>query len=140
MHTRLIATALAAATALSGCGLTGTESTEPSQKSGRVTIDGKSRQTRSVTCTQGEWLLQIEINAAPGSAKALLQLGGDQPAVRNVNITNIDNLSGIAGGDAGKAQASVDNSTYTITGTAVGSDRANPGQTREMPFDIEVPC
>ena len=41
----------------------------------------------------------------------------------------------------GKAEASANGSSlYTITGTAVASDAANPGQTRSMPFKIEAPC
>ena len=30
--------------------------------------------------------------------------------------------------------------SYTITGTAVVSGPATPGQTKDMPFTIEAPC
>ena len=43
--------------------------------------------------------------------------------------------------DVGKAEASIDGSSvYTITGTAVVSGPASPGQTTDMPFTIEAPC
>lgn len=51
----------------------------------------------------------------------------------------MDGRSGIAGGDVGKTEASVDGSSvYTITGTAVVSDAAHPGQTMNLPFEIEA--
>lgn len=119
----------------------GTESSEPSQKSGQVTVGDRSQDTQSVDCTQVQWDMTIEASADPGRARALLQLGGEKPIVRSVNIENIDGLSGVAGGDLGNAQASVNgSSTYTITGTAVVSDTANPGQTKTLPFEIEAPC
>ncbi|MGZ5364293.1 MAG: lipoprotein LpqH [Mycobacterium sp.] len=141
MRTQLIA-ALAVAAVTSGCGLMGTESTEPSQRSGEVTVGDKSRQTRLVKCTQNQWSLSIEATTDPGRTRAYLQLGGVEPKVRTVSIENIDGLYGIAGGDVGTAEASTEgNSVYKITGTAVVSDPANnPGTTTEMPFSIEVPC
>jgi ipoprotein LpqH len=48
-------------------------------------------------------------------------------------------VHGVAGSDVGKAEASTDGNIYTITGTVVGHDQANPGQTRTMPFEIKAP-
>ena len=143
MQTRLFAltAAVAAAAITSGCGLTGTESTEPSQRSGEVTVGDKSRHAQSVKCNQVQWALSIEATTNPGRARAYLQLGGEQPVVRTVSIENIDGLYGIAGGDVGTAEASINGSSiYKITGTAVVSDPAKPGQTTDMPFSIEAPC
>lgn len=143
MQTRFrgLTAALAAAAVTAGCGLAGTVPNEPSQKSGHVTVGDKTRQTQSVKCTQVEWSLQIAANADPGRARALLQLGGQKPIVQTVAIENVDGVNGIAGGDIGKAEASVNGSSvYTITGTAVVSDAAHPGQTTNVPFEIEVPC
>ncbi len=76
--------------------------------------------------------MTIEASADPGRARALLQLGGEKRIVRSVNFENIDGLSGVAGGDLGDAEASVNgSSTYTITGTAVVSDAANPRSDKE---------
>ena len=143
MQTRLLGltAALAAVAATAGCGMTGTEPSEPSQRSGRVTVGDRTQDTQSVKCTQVSGMLTIDANADPGRARAFLQLGGEKPVVRTVNIENIDGLSGIVGGDVGNAEASTNGSSiYTITGTAVVSDAATPGQTKDMPFKIEAPC
>lgn len=133
--------ALAAITLTAGCGLTGSEPNEPSQRSGRITVGDKSRQTQSIKCTQTEWQLTIDAKADPAHAHALLQLGGQQPIVQTVDITNIDGLNGVSGGDVGKTEATVKgNSIYTITGTAIVTDTAHPAQTQNLPFTIEAPC
>ncbi len=142
MQTRLIglAAALAAAAVTAGCGLAGTEPSEPSH-SGKITVADRTENAQSIKCTQVDWSLAIVASAEPGRARALLQLGGDKPIVRTVNIENIDGFSGVAGGDIGKAEASTKGSSeYTITGTAVVSDAAHPGQTKSLPFKIEAPC
>ncbi|OBK79255.1 lipoprotein LpqH [Mycobacterium sp. 1164985.4] len=131
---------VAAAAVLSGCGLTGpTPSEEPAQ-SGRITIDGTTLNTQSVDCTQQEWSMMIDAKAKPGRAQIFLELGGAKPIVRTVNIENINEIDGAAGGEAGKADATTQGNVYTISGTVVGTDRAHPGQTRTMPFQIEAPC
>lgn len=131
---------LAAAAVVSGCGLTGpTPSEEPAQ-SGHITIDGQTLSTQSVECTQHDWSMMIDAKAKPGSAQVFLQLGGAEPIVRTVNIENINGINAVAGGDSGKADASMKRNTYTISGTVVGADRDNPGRTRTMPFEIKAPC
>jgi ipoprotein LpqH len=140
MHTRVTAMlALAAVTA--GCGLTGPEPSEASQRSGEVTVGDRSQSTKSVECTQDQWALSIDATTEHGRARAYLQIGGVEPIVRTVSIENIDGLNGISGGDVGDATASVaGGNTYKITGTAVVSEPAKPGATTEMPFSIETPC
>lgn len=142
MRTRLlgIAMALTAVTLTAGCGLTGPEPAEPSERSGQITVGDKTQSTRLVSCSQIQWLMSIEASADPGRARASLELGGDKPIVKTVNIQNIDGLQGVVGGDVGTAEATFRDDTYVITGTAVGSDPANPGQTRKLPFTIEAPC
>jgi ipoprotein LpqH len=127
-------------TVTAGCGLTGPEPTTPSEQSGRISIGDSTQKTQSVTCTQTQWDLTIDAKAETGRARAFLQLGSDQPVVRTVNIENINGLNG-AVGDSGKAEASpTSHGGYTITGTAVVTDAANPGQTKNMPFKIDVTC
>lgn len=143
MLTRLIGVtaALAAVAATAGCGLTGEEPNEPSQKSGSITLGDKTAKTQSVSCSQTEWALTINVNAEPARARVFLQLGGEQPLVRTVSIENVDGLSGVSGGVAGKAEARLDNtSSFTITGTARATDAAQPARTKDMPFRIDVPC
>jgi ipoprotein LpqH len=142
VRTRLIGltAALAAVAVTAGCGLTGTEPSEPSKKSGSITVGDKSRQTQSVKCTQTEWALTIWSNANPGRAQVSLKLGGEKPIVETVAIENIDGLYGVSGGDVGKAEATISGSIYTITGTATVTDSAHPVQTQDLPFKIEAPC
>ncbi len=126
---------------VSGCGRTGPEPAERSERSGQVTVGDASQHTTSVDCTQIQWALTIDASTEKGRARAYLRIGGPQPTVRTVNLENIDGLNGIAGGDAGTAEASIDGgNTYKITGTAVVSDPEHPGTTTEMPFSIEAPC
>jgi hypothetical protein len=133
--------ALVAVAVTAGCGLTGTEPSEPSQKSGQVTVGDKTLQTQSIKCTQVEWTLQIAAKADAGGARVLLQLGGAKPIVETVSIENIDGINGVSGGDVGKADASLTGSSvYMITGTAVVSGPTTPGHTKDVPFTIEAPC
>lgn len=131
---------LAAAAVVSGCGLVGpTPSEEPAQ-SGRIVIDGNGVDTQSVECTQHQWSMQIDAKAKTGSASVFLELGGEKPVVRTVNIEDVNEINGSAGGDAGKAEATPSGNVYMISGTVVGADMKNPGQTRTMPFQIKAPC
>jgi ipoprotein LpqH len=140
MHTRLTAV-LAVAAIVSGCGLTGPEPSEASKQSGKITVGDKSQSTKSVKCTQDQFALSIDATTEKGRARAYLQIGGEVPIVRTVNLENIDGLNGVSGGDVAKAEASVTKgNTYKITGTAVVSDPAKPGATTDMPFSIETPC
>ena len=91
----------------------GTPASEPSQRSGKITVADKTENTQSIKCTQVDWSLAIVASAEPGRARALLQLGGDKPIVKTVNIENIDGLRGVAGGDIGKAEASTKGSRRT---------------------------
>jgi predicted small lipoprotein YifL len=131
---------LAAVAATAGCGLTGPEPSTPPEQSGRISIGDSTQKTQSVSCTQTQWDLTIDAKAETGRARAFLQLGGDRPVVRTVAIENINGLNG-AVGTGGKAEASVTkHGGYTITGTAVVTDAANPAQTKDLPFKIDVTC
>ncbi|OBA87104.1 hypothetical protein A5662_26400 [Mycobacteriaceae bacterium 1482268.1] len=133
--------AFAAVAATAGCGLLGTEPSEPAKTSGRIMIGYKSEPTQSVTCTQVDQQLTIRAVASPGNARVQLELGADKPSVKTVNIENIGGLNGIAGAGNGKAEARANGSSaYKITGTAVVSDPGHPTQTQNLPFSIEAPC
>ncbi|MCV7278349.1 lipoprotein LpqH [Mycolicibacterium flavescens] len=130
----------AAALVVAGCGLTGPTPSEEPAGSGSITIADRSLSTRSVECTQHEWAMTIDADADPGRAQVYLELGGAAPEVRTVTIENIDGLDAVSGGDVADAKAATDGNVYTVTGTAVVSDRGNPGQSRSMPFEITAPC
>jgi ipoprotein LpqH len=135
MQNRLLATLVVVAAA-SGCGAQ--EPTAERKETGRITVDGTTHATGAVFCDQYDWSLIIRTAAGPGHARAFLQLGGEQPTVRTVSFANFDGFNGVA--REGSADASAAEGTYTITGTAEGSDPENPGKTRTAPFEIEAPC
>jgi hypothetical protein len=56
-------------------------------------------------------------------------------------MEDIGGLNAIAGGSNGNAEVTAaGTSVYKITGTAVASDPAHPGQTQNLPFTIVAPC
>jgi ipoprotein LpqH len=116
------------------------QATAERQPTGRITVDGATHTTQAVSCEQYEWLLIIEMTAEPAHARTLLQLGGEEPTVKTVSIANFDGFNGVAGEGVGSVEASAAEGTYTMTGTAKGSDQGKPGQTRTVPFRIEAPC
>ncbi|ULE34066.1 lipoprotein LpqH [Mycobacterium sp. IDR2000157661] len=135
-----LATTLSAVAFCAGCGLIGSTPSEPEAQAGEITVDGSTYETQSVECTQIKWDLTIDATAETGSAEAFLVLGGTQPEVRTVNIENVNEVTAVAGGQLGEAEATTNGNVYTITGTVVGSDPANPGRSRTMPFEIKAPC
>jgi lipoprotein LpqH len=126
-----LAAALIVVAAASGCA---EDATAERAETGRITVDGTTHTTQTVTCEQYDWLMIVDMTAEPAHARTLLQLGGEQPSVKTVNIANFDGFYGVA--DDG-AEASAAEGTYTITGTASPD---TPGQTRTVPFRIEAPC
>lgn len=136
MQNRLaVAAALVFVTA--GCA---EQATADRPETGRITVDGTTHTTQAVSCAQYQWLLVIQMTAEPAHARTLLQLGGEAPAVRTVSIANFDGFNGVAGEGASSADASFAEGTYTISGTAEGSDPGSPGTTSTVPFRIEAPC
>jgi hypothetical protein len=139
MLTRLFAAAALMVTA-AGCGLTAPEPTTPPVQSGRISIGDSTQKTQSVSCAQTQWDLTIDATADTGTAHVFLQLGDRQPVVRTVDIQNLNGLNGVLA-DPSKAQAAVNRSgSYTITGTATVTDAANPAQSKDLPFRIDVTC
>jgi ipoprotein LpqH len=132
-----MAAALVVVAATAGCA---EQAPAEREETGRITVDGATHATQTVSCEQYQWSLIIHTTAGPGRARALLQLGGEQPTVRTVSIANFDGFNGVAGEGVGSVEASAAEGTYTITGTAEGSDPDSPGKTRTAPFEIEAPC
>lgn len=122
--------------AVAGC--SGQEQVEP--QPGEVVLDGTAHTAQSTTCGQDEWLLRIETKAGPTESRAFLRLEGETPSVDNVTFASAEGFNGSAGDGVGSVQATVAQSTYTITGTAEGFDRDKPGQKRSADFRIEAPC
>ena len=120
-----------------GCG----DEQKPEQaKNARITVDGKTQTTQDVSCTQLEWSMTIETKSGRTGTRSLLEIGGEQPTAKTVDIRDFDGFSGVAGEGAGGVEVSLADNSYVIEGTAEGSDPERPGMTKTVPFRIETPC
>jgi Mycobacterium 19 kDa lipoprotein antigen len=125
------------AASCSGCSLHDDKAT---QKTARITVDNSTRTSHAVTCSQVEWLLTANISAAPASVRVLLKLDSEKPKLESVDINNFAGFSGVANSGAGDTKIRFVNDTYTITGTAEGSQLNDPRVSVTAPFKIEVGC
>ncbi len=115
-------------------------SEKPTQQTARITVDNNTRTSHAVTCDQVQWLLTAHIAAAPASVRVLLKLDSEKPKLESVNIDNFAGFTGVADAGAGDAKVVFANGTYTITGTAEGSQLNDPRVSLTAPFKIEVGC
>jgi ipoprotein LpqH len=125
------------AASCSGCFLRADKVT---QKTARITVDNNTRTSHAVVCDQVQWLLTANITAAPASVQVLLKLDSEKPKLESVNINNFAGFTGVADARAGDAKAVFANDTYTITGTAEGSQLNDPRVSVTAPFKIEMGC
>jgi ipoprotein LpqH len=130
-------TASLVAASCSGCFL---QDNKVAQKTARITVDNKTRTSHAVTCSQVEWLLTADIAAAPANVRVLLKLDPDKPKVESIHIDNFAGFSGVADSGAGDSKIAFANNSYTITGTAEGSQVNDPRVSFTAPFKIEVGC
>jgi lipoprotein LpqH len=110
------------------------------QKTARITVDKSTRTSHAVTCSQVDWLLTANISAAPANVRVLLKLDTETPKVESVHFDNFAGFSGVSDSGAGEAKVRFANNTYTITGTAEGSQLNDPRVSMTTPFTIEVGC
>jgi hypothetical protein len=110
------------------------------QKTARITVDNNTRTSHAVTCSQVDWLLTANISAAPANVRVLLKLDPETPKVESVHFDNFAGFSGVSDSGAGEAKIRFANNTYTITGTAEGSQLNDPRISVTAPFTIEVGC
>jgi Mycobacterium 19 kDa lipoprotein antigen len=129
-------TVLVVVAACAGC----FSSQKVTEKTARITVDNNTRTSHAVTCNQVQWLLTANIAAAPANVRVLLKLDSEKPKLESVNIDNFAGFTGVADAAAGDAKAIFANGTYTITGTAEGSQLNDPRVSLTAPFKIEVGC
>ena len=115
-------------------------SERPTQQTARITVDNNTRTSHAVTCNQVQWLLTANITSAPASVRVLLNLDSEKPKLESVNINNFAGFTGVADSGAGDAKVVFANGTYTITGTAEGSQLDDPRVSLTAPLKIEVGC
>jgi lipoprotein antigen len=136
---RLITAAVSAslvAAACSGC----FSDNKATQKTARITVDKNTRTSHAVTCSQVDWLLTANISAAPANVRVLLKLDPETPKVESVHFDNFAGFSGVSDSGLGEAKIRFAKDTYTITGTAEGSQLNDPRVSVTVPFSIEVGC
>jgi len=110
------------------------------QKTARITVDNNTRTSHAVSCSQVNWLLTANISAAPATVRVLLKLDSETPKVESVHFDNFAGFSGVSDSGAGQAKIRFANDTYTITGTAEGSQLNDPRVSVTAPFTVEVGC
>ncbi|WP_235735215.1 lipoprotein LpqH [Nocardioides alcanivorans] len=110
-----------------------------------VKVDGEELaglDTSNIQCLkQGG---KITVGSADASAGlGLVMTDEDTPKVESLGIM-VDGVtlavSGMAGAELGSADVAVDGDTYTVTGTAQGTDTAKPTELFEKKFEIVVTC
>jgi ipoprotein LpqH len=139
MGRRLITAAVSASLVAASCVGCFTDN-KVTQKTARITVDKNTRTSHAVTCSQVDWLLTANISAAPANVRVLLKLDPETPKVESVNFDNFAGFSGVSDSGAGEAKVRFANNTYTITGTAQGSQLNDPRISMTTPFTIEVGC
>jgi lipoprotein LpqH len=137
---RLVAAAVSAAVVVALCSGCISRDDKVTQKTARITVDKNTRTSHAVSCSQVEWLLTANITAAPASVRVLLKLDTETPKVESVHFDNFAGFSGVSDSGAGQAKIRFANNTYTITGTAEGSQLDDPRVSVTAPFTIEVGC
>ena len=85
-------------------------------------------------------MLTANITVAPANVKVLLRLDPDKPTVESVHFDNFAGFSGVSNAGAGESKIRVAHDTYTITGTAIGSQVNDPRVSVTSPFTVEVGC
>ncbi|KAA8954315.1 lipoprotein LpqH [Mycobacterium sp.] len=106
-----------------------------------ITINGKDLGiTDAVQCTTAESLTTIRTGHEDSGMTAMVSNTRQLTA----EFVRIRNLNGFAGsydrGLQGKAAVTITGATYTITGAAVGFDRAKPSVLTTETFAIKVAC
>jgi lipoprotein LpqH len=109
----------------------------------RVAFGGNDGGTvTAIGCATDGGLTMITIEA--GQHTTVVLTDEDAPVVKSVSVGEVGSdrpsLAYVEGVSAAPAEATRDGGTYTITGTGMGTDAANPTAPVEMPFEISVTC
>ena len=139
MGRRLITAAVTASLVAASCSGCFTDD-KATQKTARITVDKNTRISHAISCSQVNWLLTANISAAPANVRVLLKLDTETPKVESVHFDNFAGFSGVSDSGAGEAKIRFANNTYTITGTAEGSQLNDPRVSVTTPFTVEVSC
>jgi lipoprotein LpqH len=148
-----VAAVAVVAAGLTGCSSTKSGNTSSSSSSAaaappgpQVTVDGQQQTvTGAVTCNTANNAVTIGIGDASNGIGAVVST--DNPPI--VHAVGLGTVNGVALGfsdaapdQASNAGAAVSGKSYTIKGTATGTDMSNPQspQTVTKPFELDVTC
>jgi lipoprotein LpqH len=137
---RLITAAVGAVVLAASCSGCSPQDNKATQKTAHITVDNNTRTSHAVICNQVNWLLTANITAAAANVRVLLRLDADKPTVESVHFDNFAGFSGVSNSGAGESKIHVANSTYTITGTAIGTQVGDPRVSVTTPFRVELGC
>ena len=140
LHRRPAAVITAAMVVVAGGSACTEQDTKLPQPAARVTVNGSTRTTHAVSCTQVQWMLSIAITAGRAAVKAVVRLDGDKPTPTSVDITDFDGFTGNAGPTVGNVDVNFANNTYTLTGIAEGPNPANPSTPSAAVYRIDAAC
>jgi ipoprotein LpqH len=106
----------------------------------QVSINGKDEGLSKVDCEQVQWVWHIEsLKDTPGFTAQVRT--GDSVKPRAVQIHDVGGFTGSFWDlTVGDAEATVDNGTFTITGTAEGYYHTAPNERSSARFRIETDC
>ncbi|WP_343577608.1 lipoprotein LpqH [Mycobacterium sp.] len=142
-----IAAAATLVAGLAGCSSnkssTGASSNASAPAGNKVTIDGQAQSVAgAVSCTQVNGNTSIGFGD-PTTGIGAVVTNADPPVVQAVGLGNLTGVTlGYSAGapNQGNAQATKRGNSYTIKGTAVGADAANPQQPVSKSFEMDATC
>lgn len=114
-----------------------------------LTVDGQSVEfgDANVACADSEMGFAIsvaspDLDAASGQALGVVLSSADDATVESLGLVDADgNTVGYAAGTGqGSAEATVDGSTYTITGEGLSTNLEDPTNIATVPFEFTVTC
>ncbi|PRI13907.1 hypothetical protein B2J96_18680 [Mycobacterium shigaense] len=131
---------IAAAVVVAGLAGCGSHPTTP-RAAAHLTIDGATHTTRPAQCSQLQGYRTIDIRDHDSQVEAVVLLSGDRAIPQWVKIRNFAGFTGSTWqGGVGEARVEVNNTAYTITGSAYGINNSNPNKVVTTDFKLTAEC
>jgi hypothetical protein len=106
-----------------------------------LTIDGATHTTRPAQCSQQQEYRTIDIRDRDSQLEAVVLLSGYRAIPQWVKIRNFGGFTGsFWQGGVGDAHVDLNNSSYTITGSAYGINTSNPNKVITTDFKLAADC
>ncbi len=106
-----------------------------------LTIDGATHTTRPAQCSQQQEYRTIDIRDRDSQLEAVVLLSGYRAIPQWVKIRNFGGFTGsFWQGGVGDAHVDLNNSSYTITGSAYGINTSNPNKVITTDFRLTADC